>query len=339
MTEIKLNRQYELSGLKSFKIDAYFDPLESVQLSGKPNYDVEMEGSTRAKTTSFNEENGNRLKVPRKDSYLSAASKSTANGSSDQLSSEDGSANRIKEASNFTKVMHERWLQSNSKLPHVDQKDIFEEHPIFNNGKKKVPDHQHHPEFTQTSYLRLRSLEEAFLLKNYFEVPEHKKSTSITHKITKSISSLNEKNNQIFREEDRSYGIQKIFDLHTRKDYKVETLFIAAGIFDRYINLIGWKNFPRPQVLHLATICVLMSAKLEQPISPSFTRMINCLPEDERKYVTKSQLIDLEANILVQMGFEFNFPGPIQSMERYLRILGYDLNSIVYDMAFQICKF
>lgn len=39
------------------------------------------------------------------------------------------------------------------------------------------------------------------------------------------------------------------------------------------------------------------------------------------------------------MGFDFNFPGPIQSMERYLRVLGYDLNQTVYDMAFQICKF
>jgi hypothetical protein len=39
------------------------------------------------------------------------------------------------------------------------------------------------------------------------------------------------------------------------------------------------------------------------------------------------------------MGFEFNFPGPMQSMERYLRILGYDKNKIVVDMSFQICKF
>ena len=239
-----------------------------------------MQGTVRAKTSSFHDENGNKLKVPRKDSYLSAASKSTANGSSDHMSSEDGSANRQKETSNYTKTMHDRWIQSNSKLPLIDQKDIFEEHPVFNNGKKKVPDHQHHPEFTQTSYLRLRSLEEAFQLKNYFEEPKKP-----SHKHTKS--GMNEKNSQLFHEEHRQYGIQKIFDLHTRKDYKVETLFIAAGIFDRYINLIGWRNFPGPQSLHLAVTCVLMSAKLEQPISPSFTRMINCLPEDERKYVTK----------------------------------------------------
>ena len=61
----------------------------------------------------------------------------------------------------------------------------------------------------------------------------------------------------------------------------------------------------------LATICVLMSAKLEQPISPSFTRMTNLLTDEEKKYVSKQSLIDLEALILIKLGFDFNFPGPI----------------------------
>jgi hypothetical protein len=137
----------------------------------------------------------------------------------------------------------------------------------------------------------------------------------------------------------RSYGIQKIFDLHMKKEYKEETLFIAAGIFDRFINMVGVNNFKRQNVVHLATISVLMSAKLEQPISPSFTRMINLLKPDEKKNVTKASLIDLEAEILMNLGFDFNFPGPMQSMERYLRLLGYDQNQIVYDMSFQLCKF
>lgn len=70
-----------------------------------------------------------------------------------------------------------------------------------------------------------------------------------------------------------------------------------------------------------------MAAKLEQPISPSFTRMISLLTEEEKKSVTKQKLMDLETNILIMFGFDFNFPGPIQSMERYLRLLDYDLNS------------
>lgn len=89
----------------------------------------------------------------------------------------------------------------------------------------------------------------------------------------------------------------------------------------------------------LATISMLLAAKLEQPISPSFSRMISLLSDDEKKNVSKKQLIELEADILVQMGFDYNFPGPIQSMERYLRILDYDQNKTVYDMTYQICKF
>ena len=110
---------------------------------------------------------------------------------------------------------------------------------------------------------------------------------------------------------DRSYGIQKIFDLHQKKDYKVETLFIATSIFDRYIHAIGVQNFMKHQVVNLATISILMAAKLEQPISPSFTRMINLLTEDEKKFVSKQQLIDLEYHILQILGFDFNFPGPV----------------------------
>jgi len=82
-----------------------------------------------------------------------------------------------------------------------------------------------------------------------------------------------------------------------------------------------------------------MSAKLEQPISPSFTRMINLLSKDEQKVVTKQSLVDLEVDILIRLGFDFNFPGPIQSMERFLRLLGYNQNTVVVEMGFQICKF
>lgn len=79
---------------------------------------------------------------------------------------------------------------------------------------------------------------------------------------------------------------------------------------------------------------MLMAAKLEQPISPSFNRMINLLPDEERKYVTKKQLILLEQDIIQKLGFDFNFPGPMQSMERFLRLLNYDQNPTVIDIAF-----
>jgi hypothetical protein len=103
--------------------------------------------------------------------------------------------------------------------------------------------------------------------------------------------------------------------------------------------MVGTDKFDKRMVLHLAVISVLMGAKLEQPISPSFKRMINLLPDYELQHVTKQQLIQLEQDIIIQFGFDFNFPGPFQSMERFLKLLGYDQNEDVSDTAYQILKF
>ena len=92
---------------------------------------------------------------------------------------------------------------------------------ILNNAKYDGLKHQPHPEYTQSSYMRLRSLEEAFLMSNYLDMVKGKTG------------------DQVINAYDRSYGIQKIFDLHAKKDYKLESLFHAAGILDRYIYVIG----------------------------------------------------------------------------------------------------
>lgn len=67
-----------------------------------------------------------------------------------------------------------------------------------------------------------------------------------------------------------------------QKNYNPESLFVAAQIFDRYIHAVGVFNFEKQQIVCLATLSVLMSAKLEQPVSPSFERMLNLLSDEER---------------------------------------------------------
>ena len=78
-------------------------------------------------------------------------------------------------------------------------------------------------------------------MNNYLEnIPRPDKSDkmSIGQKIQNTFTKS--KNiDQYITAYDRSYGIQKIFDLHMKKEYKQETLFIAAGILDRYIYLVG----------------------------------------------------------------------------------------------------
>lgn len=44
---------------------------------------------------------------------------------------------------------------------------------------------------------------------------------------------------------ERAYGMQILIDLHEKKEYKIETLFLAANIFDRFIYTLGVRNFPK----------------------------------------------------------------------------------------------
>jgi hypothetical protein len=62
--------------------------------------------------------------------------------------------------------------------------------------------------------------------------------------------------------------------------------------------------------------------------------MINLLSDSERKNTSKEILVDLEFDILVNLGFSFNFPGPMECVDRFLRIIEYDHKKIVYDMSF-----
>mmetsp|Transcript_2689 Transcript_2689/g.4531 ORF Transcript_2689/g.4531 Transcript_2689/m.4531 type:complete len:410 (+) Transcript_2689:474-1703(+) len=225
----------------------------------------------------------------------------------------------------FSMVMYQRWSNLIKNFAETDRNDTVAESCVFG---RSGPRKQQQPEFAQSIYLRIRSNEEAFAIQNYLENAEDGESKKSAEQKKRYIS-----------EYDRSYAIQKIFDLHSKKDYKVETLFSACYILDRYLYKIGYKNYPREKICQLAVISLLMAAKLEQPIQPSFNRMINMLSDSEKKNMTKDSLADLEFDILVKLEFGFNFPGPMECVERFLRILEYDHKKIVFDMSFQICKF
>lgn len=125
-----------------------------------------------------------------------------------------------------------------------------------------------------------------------------------------------------------------MFNLHEEKEYKDETIFLAAIIFDKYLSKLGLLNFKKRDLTLLSTTCMLLSAKMYQPLTPSFSAMIRLLLEKENEIVTKDQIIELEAHILITLGFDLNFPNPFTLMERYLRVLNYDQNKVVNDISF-----
>ena len=232
----------------------------------------------------------------------------------------------------FSAVMMKRWESHiQQTIPPLDQQDVQKDCPLITQVETNEDTvSQHAPEFTQLAYLRLRSIEEVFALRNYLDPTCNPKlQTYLTQ---------NKMPNGIKFESGRAYGMRKLIDLHRRKGYRFETLFAAQNIFDRYLNMVGHWTMPDKKYVLLATISILMSAKLEQDTSPSFNRMIGLLTNDEYKHVSKQALIELELEIITMFGFDFNFPGPVETMERFLRILGYNKNTEVDKLSRSILK-
>ena len=122
--------------------------------------------------------------------------------------------------------MIERWSEATATIPEPDMQDIILDSPMFNAEKKGAgPCNQPHPEFAQRCYLKFRQDEERTKIKDYL-VGSSPKPNGKTK--SETITSY-----------DRSYAIQKIFDLHMNKDYKKETLFMACNILDHYLYKVG----------------------------------------------------------------------------------------------------
>lgn len=137
----------------------------------------------------------------------------------------------------------------------------------------------------------------------------------------------------------RSYGIQKIYELHAEKEYRNETLFTACNIFDRYLGTVRPENFPNKHICRLSTISILLAAKMEESIQPSFDMMIDLLTEKEQQSLSQSKLKKLEKDILVRLGFNLNYVGPVEYISRYLQILKFDQIDLVRDYSYEICKY
>lgn len=94
-------------------------------------------------------------------------------------------------------------------------------------------------------------------------------------------------------------------------------MHLAGSIADRYLACLARKGMKAPSLTMLATIALLMAAKIEQPISPSFNRMINLLPEKQRERISKEDLIQLEEKIIFALEFDFHYASSVTFLERY----------------------
>ena len=74
----------------------------------------------------------------------------------------------------------------------------------------------------------------------------------------------------------------------------------------------------------LAVTCLLLAAKLEEHISPSYERMIRLVKSLHKVSIKKIEIRDLEEQIIKRLDFGLRSIYSIQFLERYVRLLGVD---------------
>lgn len=138
--------------------------------------------------------------------------------------------------------------------------------------------------------------------------------------------------------------VKLIEDLALLKEYKVETLYLAVSLADRYLVHIAVAGQQAPCLITLSVVCLLMAAKLGQPISPSFTRMIALLHEHHDTKIEKQAMKDLEEAVLRALDFSLQYSSPVPFLERYLRVFGLDIGrdaatKYITKLARNFCRY
>ena len=129
--------------------------------------------------------------------------------------------------------------------------------------------------------------------------------------------------------EGRESMITLLEALNTQKKYKLETLYLALSLCDRYLVNLAIANETAPSLITLAVTATLMAAKLEEPLQPNYSRMVRLVKSQWDVPMTKLELVNLEERIIKSLDFELHFAGPVPFLERYLRV--FDLDCIQSD--------
>ena len=77
---------------------------------------------------------------------------------------------------------------------------------------------------------------------------------------------------------ERETMIALIQELHRIKKYCIETFFLACSIADRFLSKLGERQLHAPNLVCLATVSLLLAAKLLEHKRPCFDMMIKILP-------------------------------------------------------------
>ena len=112
-------------------------------------------------------------------------------------------------------------------------------------------------------------------------------------------------------------------DLREIRNYKLETMFMATFICDRYLYFASSGNslFEYIDINTLAATCLFIAAKFEQVRKPDVSNMSYAMADLRNVKIDASEIIDMEYEILSQFQFDLTFPEPLLYLDRYMQLL------------------
>lgn len=136
---------------------------------------------------------------------------------------------------------------------------------------------------------------------------------------------LKENSTLHIQSEQRKRMVILIEELVRKRRYRRETLFLAVSLADRYLATLAVVGKQAPCLVTLAVTCLLIAAKLNQPLRPKFELMNRLLAQDYSVRVETSNFLALEMDILKVLNFDLQFLSPLPFLDRYQRIFNLDL--------------
>lgn len=172
--------------------------------------------------------------------------------------------------------MVRRWNQiTRVCIPPIDLVDLQAEQ------RSSSLKRQFAPEFSQSSYLTMMGTE--FAIGDY-----------ITNGATSG-----HKQGEFITQAQRRHMTILLESLHKEKKYKEETLYLSMSLCDRYLaTLLSLGGGKAPCLIRLAITATLLGAKLEQPIQPSYTRMVRLVAQKWNIKVNKEDILNMEFDLI-----------------------------------------
>ena len=104
-------------------------------------------------------------------------------------------------------------------------------------------------------------------------------------------------------------------------------MFLTINLLDNYLTKT--KAEERISCLGSLTVgCLLIAAKLEEPITPNYNNMCRLLERLDLVKIEKSTLFDVETKVLLALDFSIRNVISLNFLDRYLRLLGMDQGKV-----------